>query len=94
MAEVISDIVCVGKKSKKVTKIYADIINKVGNEFHVLLDAEINQIAQASSPLIAEAVKRVREGKVNVRGGYDGVYGEINIFTEEEKLEIGQQSLL
>ena len=60
----------------------------------MLLDAPIEEIAEASTPLIAEAVKRVREGKVNVRGGYDGVYGVINIFSEEEKEEIGQQVLL
>lgn len=94
LAEIISDIVCVGKKSKKVTKIYTDIINQVGNEFQVLLNAEIDQIAAASTPLIAEAVKRVREGRVNVRGGYDGVFGEINIFSEAEKEDIGQKSLL
>ena len=94
LAEIIADAVSVGKKSKKVVNIYSDIIKNVGNEFHVLLEADIDQIAQHSSPLIAEGVRRVRQGKVEVQGGYDGVYGTIKIFSEEEKKQKGQQALL
>jgi PHP family Zn ribbon phosphoesterase len=36
-------------------------------------------------PRIAEAIVRVREGKVKVIPGYDGVYGQLVIFGEEEK---------
>jgi PHP family Zn ribbon phosphoesterase len=36
-------------------------------------------------PKIAAAIVRVREGNVKIVPGYDGVYGEIIIFSEEEK---------
>jgi len=94
LAEIISDAVGVGDKSKKVRGIYKDIINGVGNEFFTLLDAEIAAIAKASSPLIAEGVRRVREGKVEVKGGYDGIYGEVNIYSEEERENFKPQSKL
>jgi uncharacterized protein (TIGR00375 family) len=54
-------------------------------EFGILLDLSKEQIASISSPAIAEAVIRVRQGQVKVEGGYDGVFGKIHIYSEEER---------
>ena len=47
---------------------------------------------------IAEAIMRVREGKVDVFPGYDGVYGQLLIFPEQKEAiskiaRVGQQNL-
>lgn len=57
-------------------------------EFEILLDLPKEEIAKISDQNIAEAVIRVREGKVHVEGGYDGVFGKIQIFSDEERKKL------
>ena len=58
------------------------------NEFQILLDLSEEEISKISNPGIARAVIRVREGKVRLEGGYDGVFGKIEIFSEEEREKV------
>jgi PHP family Zn ribbon phosphoesterase len=37
------------------------------------------------TPRIAEGLRRVREGRVSIAPGYDGVFGEITIFRDGEE---------
>lgn len=60
----------------------------VYGEFAILLDLSEEQITKISSREIATAIMRVREGKVRVEGGYDGVFGKIHIFSQEERENI------
>ena len=62
-----------------------EVVGENYSEFSILLDLPEESIAKISSPAIAQAVIRVREGKVKLEGGYDGVFGKIEIFTEEER---------
>ncbi|MGA9820328.1 MAG: UvrD-helicase domain-containing protein, partial [Desulfobaccales bacterium] len=42
-------------------------------------------------PLLARAVDKVRRGRVHIAGGYDGEYGEIRLFTPEERRQLQGQ---
>ena len=42
---------------------------------------------------MAQGVLRVREGKVDIKAGYDGEYGVISIFGNEEKEEKPEKQL-
>ncbi len=41
-------------------------------------------MSKVVDPKISEAVVRVREGKAQVTPGYDGVYGQLNLFKEDK----------
>lgn len=68
-----------GRNSKIVQKYYWPLINNVGGELPVLLDTALDDI-KLFSDKIAEAIRRVRDKKINIKGGYDGAYGEVSIF--------------
>lgn len=82
--------------SKKVQAEFDAIIEAVGNEFHVLLDADMKEIEAAAQPIVAEAIARVREGRLHIEPGYDGVFGVIDVFSETERAQFQpkQQTLL
>ncbi len=94
LPEIIGEALKVGPGSKKVNTAYFAMLEKLGSEFRILMDVPLREIEAASSPIIAEAVSRVREGKVHIAPGYDGEYGKIRIFEEVERKEIkGQMGL-
>lgn len=90
--EIIAHTLGVGPKSKQVMKEYDLLIEKIGGEINILIDEPIEKISEISGPKIAEAISRVRQGKLFIRPGYDGEYGKIKIFGENE--EIGTQKSL
>jgi PHP family Zn ribbon phosphoesterase len=55
------------------------------NEFQILLDLSKEQITEISDSAIADAIIRVREGKVKWDAGYDGIFGKIHIYEEKER---------
>ncbi|MFH1457419.1 MAG: endonuclease Q family protein [Patescibacteria group bacterium] len=62
------------------------------NEFEILLNIDKNNLNKITLPEIAEGIIRVREGKVNITPGFDGQYGKIKIFSNDERNEL-QKSL-
>jgi len=79
LAEIIGEVMGVGAHSKKVTKVYQDIISQGGSEFKVLIDLSVDQLQKITQPEIAQAIINVRNGKVKISPGYDGVYGQVEV---------------
>ena len=93
--EIIGDVLGVGAASKAVKKEYNDLIKQFGNELAILLDVSREDLGRAANPEIAEGVMRVREGRVEIKPGYDGEYGKIKIFKEgENEKNISKQATL
>lgn len=75
--------------SKRVWEVYNAVVDRFGDEYSVLIDVPRERLVEVVDPRIAEAIIRVREGQVKVVPGYDGVYGKLIIFPEEEKEATG-----
>lgn len=82
------------RSSKKVQAEYQKLIKNFGPELYVLMDLPLKELEGKTMPLIIEGIKRVREGKLKIKPGFDGQYGEISIFTDKEKLQGLAQSRL
>jgi uncharacterized protein (TIGR00375 family) len=80
LPEIISEVVKVGVNSKRVSGEYMNLLTAAGNEFHVLLDAKLSEIEKHSSPLLSEAISKMRSGDIYIAPGYDGEFGKVRIF--------------
>ena len=74
--------------AQKVWNVYNSLVARFGDEYTVLIDATREEMSQIVDPRVAEAIVRVREEKMRVIPGYDGVYGQLIIF--EEGVEKGK----
>ena len=82
--EIIADIFGVGVSSLKVRKEYEKLIETVGSEFKVLMDADYGELKRNTSDEIASGIIGVREGRVELIPGYDGEYGKIKVLKDEK----------
>ncbi len=74
-----------GRQTKAVEDEYWNLVSAGQGELPTLIDLPEAKLNKITIPRVVEAIKRLRQGKVNIEPGYDGVYGEINIFSPEEQ---------
>lgn len=93
--EILSEIADCGPSSKTVLRQYEDLIRALGPEIGILADIPPEVIGKASaSPLLEEAIRRMRRGQVKREAGYDGEYGVIRLFRDEELKRSGFSGVL
>jgi uncharacterized protein (TIGR00375 family) len=83
LPEVLGEIIGTGPASKGVMEQYIRAIGRFGSEFNLLLHTSLDEIREAS-PILGEAIGRMRAGRVIRTPGYDGEYGVIRVFEEGE----------
>jgi uncharacterized protein (TIGR00375 family) len=84
LPEVLSEIAASGPASKTVERRYDRLISSLGAELWILQSAPLEDVARAESSLLAEALERMRAGRVIREPGYDGEYGKIHLFEPAE----------
>ncbi len=82
LTEIISYVYSKGVNTKSVMQSYYKLIDAFGTEMNVLLTADIEKIKDVD-PELSRAISAVRSGKINIKPGYDGVFGVIDILGRE-----------
>ncbi|MCX8033869.1 MAG: endonuclease Q family protein [Thermodesulfovibrio sp.] len=93
LSEIIAEINKTSSQSKVVSNHYIKAINNLGNEYDILLNKNLKEIERFDT-LLAEAIDRMRKGKIVVEPGYDGEYGKIKVFGETVETTPKGQALL
>lgn len=89
LQEIIADAFGVGVNSKRVQTEFDTIIDAIAPEFEVLLNTDLEKIASAAQPIVVEGIRRVRQGALHILPGYDGEFGTVSVFTDEERAAAG-----
>jgi uncharacterized protein (TIGR00375 family) len=76
LSEILSAILGTGVATKGVWAEYHKLIKNFDNELNILLEAKKEDLAKVTDEKITEAIISNREGKVKIKPGYDGVYGQ------------------
>ncbi|MYH63503.1 MAG: AAA family ATPase [Caldilineaceae bacterium SB0675_bin_29] len=83
LPEALSEVLGVGPNSKRVQTEYLRLLGRLGPELEILRAMPLEDISAAGGPVLAEGIRRMREGKVVAQSGYDGEYGVIRMFDGE-----------
>ena len=83
LPEALGEVLSVGPNSKRVQTEYLRILGRLGPELEILQATPLEDISAAGGPVLAEGIRRMREGEVVAQSGYDGEYGVIRMFEGE-----------
>jgi DNA helicase-2/ATP-dependent DNA helicase PcrA len=84
LAEILSELRGVGPKSKTVGRTRDALLGELGPELDILGTIPTADIGHRGGELLREAVERLRSGNVIRSAGYDGEYGVIRLFADDE----------
>lgn len=94
LPEALGEVLGQGPATKGVLQALALLRERLGPELYILRQAPAEDLAQAGGPLLAEAMNRLRQGRVRLEGGYDGEFGVVRLFSPAERRELTGQGAL
>jgi uncharacterized protein (TIGR00375 family) len=94
LQEVIGSALNQGPASRKVEQEYFHLLHKLGPELTILREADLDIIERTGGPLIAEGIRKLRAGVVEIKPGYDGEYGVIQVLNEADRKALQGQAAL
>lgn len=85
LPNIIADYFGMGRGSKRVQKLFMEIVQSAGNEFRVLLDLDKQELYKIMPAVLAEGILKMRDNSIKINPGFDGQYGTVEIFSATEK---------
>jgi uncharacterized protein (TIGR00375 family) len=79
LLDLIGGALRVGTGARRAQDMYFELLRQLGNEFHILLDASLEAISEASSATLARGIGAMRAGKVEIDPGFDGQFGKVSV---------------
>ena len=89
--EVLGEVLGRGPATKGVQNLLNEVVNRWGPELYILRELSLSSVEEARMPVLAEALSRIRQRKINALAGYDGEFGKIRIFHEGERALLSGQ---
>ncbi|MCL6591563.1 MAG: UvrD-helicase domain-containing protein [Firmicutes bacterium] len=83
-----------GPASRKVEQEYFYLLHKLGPELTILREMDLEIIRRTAGPLVAEGIRKLRAGLVEIKPGYDGEYGVIQVLNEADRKALQGQTAL
>ena len=77
--------------SKKITTIYNKLISLFNNELNILMNVDEKDLLKAADEKLVNIILKNRRNELNLKPGYDGVYGEIVL---DDKDKVGRNKSL
>ena len=85
----LAELICAANNikvaSKKMWEVYSPLIKQFGNEFKIIFDAPEEDLTKHTDEKLKNLILLNRAGKIKMRPGYDGVYGEMILDGKEKK---------
>ena len=83
LQQIVAESMRRGVNTKGVQSQYFKLVEGLGDELHILIEAAIPDISRVGGERIAEGVERVRTGNIVIEPGYDGVFGKVSVWQDE-----------
>jgi len=93
LQEIISEALSVGVQSKTVQSEYEKIVHAMGTEFQLLLFASPEELKKVANEKVVEGIMRVRDRNLFIDPGYDGIFGVVKIWGEDESVSQMQEQI-
>lgn len=84
LQEIVAESIGSPVQSPKTKAIFDNLTKTVADEFTLLLKTPLDEISKVAGAKVAEGVQKVRQAKIVIKPGYDGVFGVVKIWQEGE----------
>ena len=87
LQQIVAESMGRGVNTKGVQTRYMTLVEELGSEMHILMNADVPDIARVGGEHVAEGVERVRKGDIVIEPGYDGVFGKVSVWPDETYID-------
>ncbi len=84
LGEIIAEAFGTAVKTKGVIEQYKLLVSHFDSEFAILLKAQVDDLKRVAHPKVVEGISRVRSGDIKIEPGYDGKFGVVKIWKDQE----------